>query len=523
MQPDRLERTLGLVAGAAAVLWLCARLTVPLGANGALAFPGASSSSALGAFLYLDPWALLVPLALLIWMRAEISRLHAALCVSALTAVTALSCASLALARYWGGHSMAWDLATFVQPMRRAAHGLPMTTTWSLDLPLWGDHGSFAFYAFAPLTRLGSDPASGLLIAQALGVAAFVPMTYVAARALSLSRAAALCGALAAASSRALLNAASFDFHPEHALPLLMLALVWAHASKRHAAVIAIALCAALLKDIAALTIGGACLYFALRDRSRSALGASGLAFAIALVDMFVLPRALGWPSYVSSTIARAPDLGLAFESTVLRGLSSGGLGWLHPFAWLSGGPWVAAAGWASKLGVKGIEYQYGFLWVPVGIAGALLFLTYLARARPRVVGAVACAFASFTALVNAPLPLELHLLVPRQRAFAHVRADLRAVVPPAASVASDACIAPLLIDHLELRGLCVLDSARFAATNDERWDLPVARALEVDRIAIDRMCGVHGECIAEQLRRAQAAGFKPVPARNPRYLVLAR
>jgi len=502
-------------------VWLAGRLFGPFGPS--LAWP---AEHPVGAFLHFDVLALGLAVLALAWHAREPSRDYARGVLAALSLTSFVAAAVSNLGRYYSGRALAWDLGNAVQAMWRQASGLSMACRWYGDQLLWGDHGSFAFFAFAPLTHLGGDPATALLLAQSALVAAWPPLAYAAARALGLARSLALGCALAAAASRALANAAAFDFHPEAALPALLALAVVAHARDKPRALLCWVLLAVSLKEMAALVMGAACVFFALESKRKWPLGLAALAFAIAAFDIAWLPHLTHWPSYLAMNASAGRDLGLAAETTLLRALSTGLVGWLHPFAWFAGAPWIAAAGLSPKLAVKGIEFQYGFLWYPVGVLGAAWLLAALGKRAPRMVPAAGLTWAVLVAAVNAPLPLEWSKLPRRARVFREVRAELRApgAASPELSVASDACSAPLLADRRELAGLCLLDVPAFVAGRGERWDLPSQRALErANVIVVDRLCRVHERCLGEQLGRAEAMGFAPAARVRDRYLVWRR
>jgi hypothetical protein len=56
---------------------------------------------------------------------------------------------------------------------------------------------------------------------------------------------------------------------------------------------------------------------------------------------------------------------------------------------------------------------------------------------------------------------------------------------------------------------LCQIDLERFAQSGDERWNRADPRALGASLILVQPSCGLHGSCLAEQLRRAQRLGYR--------------
>jgi hypothetical protein len=510
------------LGAAAFALWLALRLGVRASPH---VFTVSTAQGEL-PFLYLDAsWLALAP-AFWIWLRRPPSPRAARTCVAALTLAAALGHALHALGRYYRGEALAWDLANFVQPMWRAAGGAGMVSTWHGDRPLWGDHGSFALYLFAPLTRLFASAPTGPLLAQAALSAAFVPACFALARVLGLSTGSALAAACAAFASRPLSYAASFDFHPECALPVLLALLLWAQLRARPLLLVSCALLAASLKDMAALGAGAACLYLAAHTLSarvepdaaprapaskRAALGLTGLAgllFGVAALDMFWLPRATGWASYVVMNTSAPLDLPLALETSLMRALNTGLVGSLHPFGIFAGGPWTLAAALSPKLLVKGVQFQYGFLFVPPALLGAILAGAWLERHSARG-AALFALWALLCVALNAPRPVDLTKLQRAHESFSATRARLHALAPPQQSVATDACSAPYVLERARLLPLCQIDARHFAEHGEERWDLPDPRAFEAAVILVQRGCKLHGRCLAEQVARATQRGYR--------------
>jgi uncharacterized membrane protein len=492
------------VAAAAFVLWLGLRLFAHMPAH---VLTVSTPEGAL-PFLYCDASFLALAVCLLVWRRRPPSEHAAHWGVAALTLCAALTYATHTLRRFYGGDALAWDLANFLQPMWRAMGGLGMTSTWHGDRPLWGDHGSFALYLFAPLTRAFDDAATGPLLAQAVLTAAFVPICYVLSRALGLCTAPALAVACVAMASRALFYAATFDFHPECALPLLLGLLLLARERRRFALCALAALLAASLKDMAALTVFGACGYLAARDREPKLAALAGAALGVALVDMFVLPELTGWHSYLSMNTRAPVDIPIAIETSLMRALSTGLVGSLHPLGVLAGAPWNLAAAISPKLLVKGIQFQYGFFFVSSGLLGAIFAAAWLKRRTTRSTELV-LAWALGCVALNAPRPLGLAETRSARASFEGLRADLRALSANHQRIATDACSAAYLMERAALLPLCQIDLELFARTGEERWDAPDARALDVGLILVQPGCKLHGGCLAEQLARARRLGYQ--------------
>lgn len=508
-----------LLCCASLVLWLSVRF-------GALGMSASAEPGVLGLpngpyllpFLFLDwSWLALVPLVSVCALRPP-SRIAAALVVAILASVHGAIYVSESLTRYYRGDATAYDLGNFIHPLFRVAADPDPMSGWRAGLPLWADHGSWGMIAFAPFTRLFADAATGVLVVQALVAASWIVAVYLLARALAVPAGLALLATAAAASSRAIHFAVLSDFHPECAMPvLLLLALAAVALDVTRWPLFALVLALASLKEMVALTVGMGMLYLALSRRSRSILVAAGLALGIAALDVLVVPGRLTDYSYLDMYTRVAPDLPLGTASALLRALSTMLLGSLHPFTWFAGAPWAAAAALSPKAITRGIEYHYSFLFVPVALAGALYALSWLSR-WPRIARAVGALWALGMVSVNAPPKLASDQLMAAHGELTALRARLNAsnVAPRTLSVAADACTSPYLVDRMVLTGICRLDTERFARTGEETWDEPVAAALHADRIVVNPGCTAHGRCLELQLQRAQAAGYRAVAGAEP-------
>lgn len=447
------------------------------------------------------------------------------------------------LVRVGRGEALAWDLANFLQPMHRLAMGLDLRSTWHDDRPLWGDHGSFAMAVFAPLTRLFDDVAVGPILAQAALLAAFTPALYAAARALGLGRVPALGVACAGFAARPLAAVAAFDFHPECALPALLAGLVVAHRRGRLGLFLAGTLAAASLKDMAALTTAGLIAGLLAMPNAREASPTSptaptapisrratalalAIAAAIAAVDVFVLPAATGWTSYVAMNTQAPVDPAVSASTTLWRALTTGLLGRLHPLGLLSGAPWDLAAALSAKPLVKGASFQYGAFFVPAGVLGAAALFAALARRRPARATTAALTWATLVVALNAPraagyleLPEAWEAREARRAEVGRLLAD--AAAPDDAPIATDACTAPDLMERPSLLPLCQIDLEAFAATGAERWDHPDPRALTAPLVLVRPGCSVHGPCLRAQLEALRAAGYRRTAGKDG--LVLLR
>lgn len=504
------------VAAGAFVLWLGLRLF----AHAPVHVVTVSTPEGALPFLYCDATALALVPCLWVWRQKAPSERTTRGCVAAATLCAALTYGSHGLGRYYRGDALAWDLANFLQPLWRTMGGLGMISTWHEDKPLWGDHGSFAFFLYAPLTRIFDDAATGPLLAQAALSAAFVPACYAFARQLGLGTAAGLAAACVAMASRPLFYASTFDFHPECALPLLLALLLIAHARGNFAACVGAALLAASLKDMAALTAFGTCAYLAASARSAKLAALACAVLSVALFDMFALPKLTGWGSYVSMNSSAPVDAALAVETTLMRALSTGLVGSLHPLGVLAGAPWTLAAAISPKLLVKGVQFQYGFFFVSSALLAAISAAAWAERRWARGALDLTLAWALVCVALNAPRALDLPKTSAARAAFAGLRADLRHLTDGEEPIATDACSAAYVMERPVLLPVCQIDLVRFAQSGEERWDRPDARALRGPLILLQPSCPLHGSCLGEQLERARRLGYRKVGERGG-YLAL--
>lgn len=503
----------------AAALWLVARCCGPQ--------QPVSWSLTVGhrslAYLHVDWTWLLLLLAVLVLRTVPVAERTARIALVALSSATFIQYVGSSLTRYYAGHARAWDLANYAQPMWRAAHGWEMSAGVHNESPIWADHGAFAMFLYAPLTRIAADAGTGLLVAQALIVAVGCFAAYELGRALSLSVSASLAVAVFHASSRPLSNAVGFDFHPECAFPLLMMAVVATRTRGRWTLAVLLTLLACTLREMAALTIGALWTYWALQARCRRHVMVAGSCFLVAAIDIVALPHWTGSYHYLAQNAGSALDVGVALETTLMRALATGLLGWLHPIAWVMGMPWIAAAGTASKLDVKGIDFQYSFLFVPVATIGAAEVLRLLTTRRPSIVAGVVIGWLSFTVATNGVPSAPFAYLPAAHRWFTAIHQRLSERMPPQVFVSVDACAAPYAMERAQLGLLCKLEGDRLRMEGVERWESPVQNALSASYLLVRRDCSASGPCAATQLAVAQQrAGFKVIEQVGP-FAILAR
>jgi hypothetical protein len=172
---------------------------------------------------------------------------------------------------------------------------------------------------------------------------------------------------------------------------------------------------------------------------------------------------------------------------------------------------------------VKGIDFQYGFLFAPVAFIGAALLAAWLVRRRPRIGPSLVVAWALGVVAVNASAGVELGELRAAHRLYRHRHEFLAAAgVRRESRVAADNCTAPLLVERDVLLPICYVDFERFARTGLEPIDVPVAAAVEADRIVVHRGCPSYEGCLELQLARAAAAGYRLLAEEGP-LVVLGR
>jgi hypothetical protein len=206
MNRDASRQALGVVA---VLPWLATRLG--WFGSGAPAANGLIVEGRLWPFFFVDHNALWLLLAGVIWLLYEPSKRSAWVIVALLTLSNAWVYATESLVRYYAGFASAYDLANYIQPLWRASAGQSMAGTWLGDMPIWADHGSFALVFFVPFVRLFSDAGSGVLLAQAVLAAAWIPAVFALARAVGLPTSIALLVTCVAAASRAIFHAVGYD------------------------------------------------------------------------------------------------------------------------------------------------------------------------------------------------------------------------------------------------------------------------------------------------------------------------
>lgn len=155
---------------------------------------------------------------------------------------------------------------------------------------LLGDHVEPGLVLLAPLGTLGVG-AIGLLVVQAIALAATAPVLYALARARGASGWVAAIGPVLWCLSPVVFHAALHDFHPETLFPVLLVAGVLALERERTGWFIVSAILACSLKEDIALTYGalGLVLVWTGRRRLGGWLAAAATAWAVIAVTV-VLP-----------------------------------------------------------------------------------------------------------------------------------------------------------------------------------------------------------------------------------------
>lgn len=504
----------------AAALWLVMRLVGPH----APFVWGLPVAHGVLNYFYIDWTWLALLVSMLLLRKVPLNDRAAHVAIGILSFATFIQYATSALTRYYSGHARAWDLANYVQPMWRAAHGMEMSAGVHGEPPVWADHGAFAMFLYAPLTRVAADAGTGMLLAQSAIAAVGCIFAYDLGRALTLSVPVSLSLAVFHASSRPLLHAASFDFHPECAFPALALAIVSSRARGKVALPVILSLLASTVREMAALSVGMLWTYWALRERRGRHAWVAVACMVVAAIDMAVLPRLFGSYPYASGlNVARERDLLLAIETTLLRVAATGTVGWLHPLAWLMGLPWVAAAGTSAKDAVKGIDFQYGFLFVVVSTIGTAMLFRLAMGWRRSFVSALIGTWLIVSVAISAAPGVPLASLISAQRWFTKIHEGLARHLPHDAFVTADECSASYVMERPRLGLFCKIDMNLLETQRVERWSQPVANALAADYLLVRRDCPVRGDCARLQLAEAQQrAGFGIVAQVGP-FTVLAR
>ena len=385
---------------------------------------------------------------------------------SACAYAAALSLASIG--RHERFETGGYDLGIFDQGIWLLGHGLrPFSTIRGRDL--FADHFQPALVLLAPLGGLEFTPI-GLLILQSALLAAAAPPLYTLARRRGAGPWLALAVALLWLAAPLTQWANLFDFHPETAVPLLLVHAAVELDRGRLVLFIALAAAASLFKEDISLVFLGWGVLLVLQGRRRFGLALAGAATLwFLLVTQVAIPALGGDLDYYSARFGgdRGSSLGAVFLSLVehpLRTLGdaatpantkvllalvlgSGGLALLAPAMLLPALPAVSANLLSAYSYQHELQFHYHLIPAAVfAIASAHGAGALQARRADLVRAATAVLLAGALAVAAlGPASRELRSsATPDQRARAHALALIPADAPTAA--------APHLVPHLAHR-----------------------------------------------------------------------
>ncbi len=183
-------------------------------------------------------------------------------------------------------HSNGWDLGLINQVLWNSAHGQLFEYSFR-DISFAGDHWEPFLLILVPLKWLHSGP-EGLLVVQAVVLAAAAIPLYAAARAAGCRYAGALAGAYLLGLGVA--RAVSFDFHIEAFAPLLAFTALWGLTRGQRIVFVVAGLLVLTLKEDGALLTLALCwiAWFAFGER-RSAAAVAVAAMIYGLVATAVI------------------------------------------------------------------------------------------------------------------------------------------------------------------------------------------------------------------------------------------
>jgi uncharacterized membrane protein len=250
------------------------------------------------------------------------SRVVATLIGAAALYIAVLSWASIS--RHHALGSGGYDLGIFDQAAWLIGHGLePFSTIRGRNL--MADHFQPALYLLAPLGALGATP-GGLLILQSTLLGLASPVLYRFARIQGATRPLALAVALIWLASPLTQWANLFDFHPETAVPLLLVAGAIYLERGRLAPFAATAVLASATKEDVCLgyVMWGLLLLAGRRRRIGAVMAGAGIAWFV-LATQVAIPALGGSLNYYSSRFGgdRGSSLGAVFVSLVEHPLRS--------------------------------------------------------------------------------------------------------------------------------------------------------------------------------------------------------
>jgi uncharacterized membrane protein len=407
--------------------------------------------------------------------------------VAAVGYTALLSAASIE--RHAEFRSGGYDLGIFDQGLWLIAHGMrPFSTIRGRDL--FADHFQPALVLFAPLGLDGLAP-TGLLIVQSALLAAVAPALYILARRLEVAPWLALAVAVLWLVSPLTQWVNLFDFHPESAVPLLLVVAALELERGRTGGFLAAAAVASCFKeDVSLVFLGwGALLAFQGRHRLGALVAAASVAWFLVATQVAI--PALGGSfedysarfggdrgsslvevlvSFVQHPLDTVGDLVEPSNAKVLLALvlATGGLALLAPLRLLPAVPALAANFLSAYSYQHELRFHYYLIPAAVFAIAAAYGATVvarrghsIARAAPPLLLAGAA-----LALVVGPANEELRSSPAPQERTARERA--LSLIPAGAPTAA----APSLVPHLaHRRDVYQLPEPFFSRpTNGEYW-----------------------------------------------------
>lgn len=389
-------------------------------------------------------------------------------CAAAALYVVALSEASIS--RHHEFISAGYDLGIFEQAVWLLSHGhAPFSTVRGRNL--FADHFQPSLALYAPLARLSLPDA--LLVTQATLLAAASPLLYVLARRRRATRPLSLAVALLWLASPLTQWANLFDFHPETAVPVLLVLGAILLERRQVGLFLLTAIVACGLKEDVPLVYAAWGVVLALKGRRTlgAALSAAAVAwFALALT--VAIPAFGGSLSFYSKRFAGTrgstvtsvlvglvehPVRALETAATTSNAeiivalvLCSGGISLLAPRMLLLAVPPVVA----NILSAYSYQHDLHFQYQLIPAAGCTIAAAYGAgvltvrRGSSRLVPAAALVLIAGAVAVTAAVSPAVRQLRRHEPAFAADDRRALALIPPHASVAAT----PDLVAHLATR-----------------------------------------------------------------------
>lgn len=405
------------------------------------------------------------------------------------TAAYAVVLSAASIERYDRFESYGYDLGIFSQAIWLLSHGhAPFSTIRGRDL--FADHFQPGLALLAPLGRLGLPAA--VLVLQSVLLALPAPLLFALARRRGAGRPLALAVSLLWLASPVTQWPNLFDFHPETAVPVLMvLGAVLLEADRRAWFVVTAVLACSFKEDVPLVyAIWGVVLWLGGRRRFGAALAAGAVAWAV-LAFAVAIPAEGGNLGYYSKRFAgdRGSSVGDVFRglvehpiaalqtaSTGANGrivlaliLSTGGLALLAPRYLLLALPGTAANVLSAYPPQHDLHLQYQLIPAAgAAIAGAYGAGNLSGRAPRRAAEAVAALLVAAAVVVTAVESPGLHVLRSTGPAAEAAKKTALALVPAAAVVAAAPDLAPHLASRLDVYELP--EPFLYLAGNGQYW-----------------------------------------------------